>query len=91
MQKWEHRITMLSYADSQLNTWIDLLGAEGWQLVTVVDNPTNYYRTYYFKRPIVEEVPGKMTEADKKKEIDEIIRRTNELTPAHKNKQNDKK
>ena len=87
MQKWEHRIIMLSYADSQLNTWIDLLGAEGWELVTVVDNPTNYYRTYFFKRPGAEEiVPVKMTEADKKKEADEIIRRTNELTPAHKNK-----
>lgn len=85
MQKWEHIITMLSYHDSQLNTWIDLLGAEGWELITVVDNPTNYYRTYFFKRP-AEPMPEKMTEADKKKEIDEILRRTNELTPAHKNK-----
>lgn len=105
MQKWEHRIVMLSYNDSQLNTWIDRLGEEGWELVAVVDNTANFYRTYFFKRPgdtweIPKDIPPenlKMTEAEKTAEKEEILRRTNALrnpqftsTPLQKNK-NDKK
>lgn len=46
MQKWEYLVTE-NAVESKLNR----LGQEGWELVAVTFNDSGSSRTFYFKRP----------------------------------------
>ncbi len=48
MKKWEYHIEEFDdYSCGQVSSWLALLGAEGWELVSVSAS----LRTYFFKRP----------------------------------------
>jgi hypothetical protein len=91
MQKWEHIVLEINRRESSsAKFYLDKVGEQGYELITVVHESD--FRFYYFKRLVVEaSVVGqekeespiikKMTEAEKKKEIDEILRRTNSFVP----------
>ncbi|MDT5063343.1 MAG: hypothetical protein QOH63_3802 [Acidobacteriota bacterium] len=46
MQKWEYK--NISDPSEKL---LNMLGAEGWELVAVIINPNNAWISFYFKRP----------------------------------------
>lgn len=103
MQKWENSVLEINRRESgNIKFYLDKYGEQGFELVAVVHAVEFQY--FYFKRPTPEitvpENPSdqtkvivtkKMTEEEKKNQIDSIIQKTDELTPAYKNKQNEKR
>ncbi|MCE5222747.1 DUF4177 domain-containing protein [bacterium] len=53
MKKWEYRTVILEIkkTELELNCYLNELGKEGWELITVYGMMR--YRVYYFKREIV--------------------------------------
>lgn len=98
MQKWENSVLEINRRESgNIKFYLDKFGDQGFELVAVAHDVD--FRYYYFKRSVPEIlvpenpddqtlviVTKEMTEEEKKNQIDSIIQKTDELTPAHQKK-----
>lgn len=98
MQKWENSVLEINRRESgNIKFYLDKYGEQGFELVAVAHD--GEFRYCYFKRPTPEItvpenptdqthviVTQKITEEEKKNQIDSIIQKADELTPAHQKK-----
>ena len=52
MKKWEYEVKVVDFDTDKLQSWLDALGPEGWELVAVNDYRTKWVVT--LKRPLKE-------------------------------------